>query len=38
MSYKLDLSRLDRDGADSLTQQMVDLITEAIEAGKLEPG
>jgi DNA-binding transcriptional MocR family regulator len=38
MSYKLDLSRLDREGATSLTQQMVDLITEAIEAGKLEPG
>jgi DNA-binding transcriptional MocR family regulator len=38
MSYKLDLSQLDRDGATSLTQQMVDLITEAIEAGKLEPG
>src|SRR3954470_24605662 len=38
MSHKLDLSRLDRAGTDSLTQQMVDLITEAIEAGKLEPG
>src|SRR3954465_4898820 len=38
MSYKLDLSQLDRDGTSSLTQQMVDLITEAIGAGKPEPG
>lgn len=38
MSYKLDLSGLDRDGPTSITQQLVDLFTEAIEAGKLEPG
>ena len=38
MSYKLDLSHLDRDAATSLTQQLVDLIATAIEDGKLEPG
>jgi DNA-binding transcriptional MocR family regulator len=38
MSYKIDLSDLDRDGAASITQQLVDRFTEAIEAGKLEPG
>jgi DNA-binding transcriptional MocR family regulator len=38
MSHKLDLSGLDRDGDTSITQQLVDLFTEAIEAGKLEPG
>jgi DNA-binding transcriptional MocR family regulator len=38
MSYKLDLSSLDRDASTSITQQLVDLFTEAIEAGKLEPG
>src|SRR5918992_2919214 len=38
MSYKLDLSRLDRDGEVSLTQQLADLFTGAIERGELEPG
>jgi DNA-binding transcriptional MocR family regulator len=38
MSYKLDLSQLDRDGDTSITQQLVDLFTGAIEAGDLEPG
>src|SRR5215210_6484814 len=38
MSYKLDLSRIDRDGAASITQQLVDLFTGAIESAELEPG
>src|SRR5437763_3242438 len=38
MSYKLELSRIDRDGTTSITQQLVDLFTDAIEAGTLEPG
>src|SRR3954464_1306730 len=38
MSYKLDLSHLDRDGDVSITQQLVDLFAGAIEDGKLEPG
>ena len=38
MSYKLDLSGLERDGDVSLTQQLVDRFTEAIESGELEPG
>src|SRR3954453_1296525 len=38
MSYKLDLSHLDRDGPVSITQQLVDLFAAAIEHGKLEPG
>jgi DNA-binding transcriptional MocR family regulator len=38
MSYKLDLSDLDREGASSLTQQLVDRFVRAIEAGELEPG
>jgi 2-aminoadipate transaminase len=38
MSYKIDLSRLDRDGAVSLTQQVVDRFVTAIESGVLEPG
>src|SRR4051812_11002243 len=38
MSHKIDLSDLDRDGSTSITQQMVDLFTAAIEDGKLEPG
>jgi 2-aminoadipate transaminase len=38
MSYKLDLSGLQRDGAISITQQLVDRISAAIEAGELEPG
>lgn len=38
MSYKVDLSQLDREGATSITQQLVELFTDAIEAGRLEPG
>ena len=38
MSYKIDLSGLDRDGAVSLTQQVVDRFAAAIESGELEPG
>jgi DNA-binding transcriptional MocR family regulator len=38
MSYKIDLSELDRDGPTSLTQQVVDRFAAAIEAGELEPG
>jgi DNA-binding transcriptional MocR family regulator len=38
MSYKIDLSELERDGATSLTQQVVDRFAAAIESGELEPG
>jgi DNA-binding transcriptional MocR family regulator len=38
MSYKIDLSALQRDGEVSLTQQLVDRFAEAIEDGALEPG
>ena len=38
MSYKLDLSGLERAGAVSITQQLVDRISAAIESGELEPG
>jgi 2-aminoadipate transaminase len=38
MSYKIDLSALQREGEVSLTQQLVDRFAEAIEAGALEPG
>jgi 2-aminoadipate transaminase len=38
MSYKLNLSGLQRSGSVSITQQLVDRITAAIEAGELEPG
>src|SRR3954449_2472593 len=38
MSYKLDLSHLDRDGDVSITQQLVDLFASAIEDGRLDPG
>ena len=38
MSYKVDLSDLKRDGATSLTQQLVDRFAAAIETGVLEPG
>src|SRR5215213_8951347 len=38
MSYKIDLSHLDREGAISITQQLVALFSDAIEAGKLDPG
>src|SRR3982074_3815356 len=38
MSYKVDLSELDREAPVSITQQLVNLFTDAIEAGKLDPG
>lgn len=38
MSYKTKLSELQRDGAVSLTQQLVDLLVDAIESGELGPG
>jgi DNA-binding transcriptional MocR family regulator len=38
MSYKLELSDLKRDGERSITQQLVDTISDAIERGELEPG
>src|SRR4051794_34240630 len=38
MSHKIDLSDLEREGSSSITQQLVDRFTAAIEAGKLEPG
>jgi 2-aminoadipate transaminase len=38
MSYKIDLSDIERDGDTSLTQQLVDRFADAVEAGVLEPG
>jgi 2-aminoadipate transaminase len=38
MSYKVDLSDLDREGAASLTAQMVERFSAAIDAGALAPG
>jgi 2-aminoadipate transaminase len=38
MSYKIDLSDLDRASGVSLTQQLVDRFSEAIDGGELEPG
>jgi DNA-binding transcriptional MocR family regulator len=38
MSYKVDLSDIERGGETSLTQQLVDRFAEAVEAGVLEPG
>jgi DNA-binding transcriptional MocR family regulator len=38
MSYKLDLSGLQREGGVSITQQLVDRISASIESGELEPG
>ena len=38
MSYKLDLSDLRRGGEVSITQQLVDRISAAIEAGEVQPG
>src|SRR5215211_8442948 len=38
MSYKVDLSALQRVGEVSLTQQLVDRFAEAIDAGQLDPG
>ena len=37
MSYKIDLSHLQREGSVSITQQLVDRFASAIEAGDLEP-
>jgi 2-aminoadipate transaminase len=37
-SYKIDLSELERGGATSLTQQLVERFAAAIESGQLEPG
>jgi DNA-binding transcriptional MocR family regulator len=38
MSNKLNLTDLERDGAVSITQQLVDRFVEAIETSELEPG
>src|SRR3954464_12690924 len=38
MSHKIDLSSLDRESPISITQQLVGLFSDAIDAGKLEPG
>src|SRR5436190_8039919 len=38
MSYKVDLSGVEREGAASITQQLVDRFTSAIDDGILEPG
>src|SRR5438128_6241223 len=38
MSYKIDLSDIERDGAQSITQQLVDRFTRAIDEGLLDPG
>src|SRR3954447_21977706 len=38
MSHKIDLSSLDRESPISITQQLVGLFSDAIEAGQLEPG
>src|SRR5881392_1802070 len=38
MSYKVDLSDIERDGAPSITQQLVDRFTKAIDEGLLKPG
>ena len=38
MSYKAELSDLDRSSETSLTQQLVDAISAAIESGELGPG
>jgi 2-aminoadipate transaminase len=38
MSYKLNLSGLQREGGTSITQQLVERISAAIDSGELEPG
>jgi DNA-binding transcriptional MocR family regulator len=38
MSYTFDLSDIDRDGEESITAQIAELIRAAIDAGKLAPG
>src|SRR4051812_40168873 len=37
MSYKIDLSDVERDSARSITQQLVDRFTAAIDEGLLQP-
>src|SRR5689334_7117722 len=38
MSYKINLTDVRRDGDKSLTQQLIDRFTTAIDDGTLEPG
>ena len=38
MSHKVDLTDIQRDGDVSLTQQLIDRFTHAIDDGTLEPG
>src|SRR5829696_9748013 len=38
MSYKVDLSDVQREGDVSVTQQLVDRFAAAIDSGELEPG
>src|SRR6059036_851122 len=38
MSYKIDLTELQRDGEVPITQQLVDRFIAAIDAGQLDPG
>ena len=38
MSYKLNLSDLDRESSVSITQQLVDRVSGAIDSGQLDPG
>ena len=38
MSYKVDLSDIERGGETSLTQQLVDRFADAVESGVLTPG
>jgi len=38
MSYKLDLSDVERDGSEPITQQLVNRFVAAIDDGQLEPG
>ena len=38
MSYKVDLSGLDRDGEVSITRQLVERFRRAIDEGELDPG
>jgi GntR family transcriptional regulator/MocR family aminotransferase len=38
MSYKFDLSQLERDSDQSITAQIVGLVREAIEQGEMAPG
>src|SRR5436305_4308375 len=38
MSYKIDLTELQRDGEVPITQQLVDRFIAAIDAGELDPG